>query len=302
MDRVTAAIFVFGLGSTAVTMVFQRKYPDAVKLVVELIWWCGLAAMIISGIYLGYSTFMSRLQPTDLINGGIVGAAIFSTIALGGLIWQYYRAPQTAIGTAAPVQSAQPQLSLIPPAETYELTWNPPSNTYPRSRPASMQLSGSSENPIFSLVNNSVRADEVSVEWQAVTLGLEQLFKSSFADFIVSMSPPEIVISYKGVSGTHSNSIGTRDTDAVPSIVKKVDVKYPWQVWNYATLYIVGALPDEPGGHVEFTSSVTISWNGPDGGIPKKFLVKAVATNIKPKDVSTPLVLASVRFEVEPLN
>jgi hypothetical protein len=57
MDKIAAAVFIFGLGSTAVTMAFQAKYPNAKKWVVELLWWGGIVLILLSGVYLLYSKF-----------------------------------------------------------------------------------------------------------------------------------------------------------------------------------------------------------------------------------------------------
>jgi hypothetical protein len=134
-------------------------------------------------------------------------------------------------------------------------------------------------------------------------LGLEQLLTSSprYAPYNATVALPTVTFNVPDY-GRSTMEASSRQSEAIASIVKSVEAKYLWRVWTYTALYLIAVLPNERGGVAEFAATVTVTWNAPEGGSPRRFRVKTFAENTKPQDVVNPAILATVRFEVEDLN
>jgi hypothetical protein len=201
----------------------------------------------------------------------------------------------------------QPVLALLPPKERYTFKWDRTTGMYfDIQREGSPLPSGQWAHPGFILHNSSpTAAADVLVNWQAEISDIKQLaklgrlskydikFQDDFTlDLISDNTHPVPNFRYfPNPKGETKFAFVARDTD----------LYLPIGIVPLLGLFIAAKMPDALGAKTEaFPIRIDVSWNVPDGGQPKSFLVKIRGVSSKLNSASDPpAAIGYLEFEID---
>jgi hypothetical protein len=203
---------------------------------------------------------------------------------------------------------AQPVIELIPPSVASHFRWDSAVASAPVIKAPTDNLRvGASSQAIFKLNNlEKIFAADISIEWQAPAYDPAQLTSSSprLRRYVRNIDPggfellapqendlPVLPVLYPSAA---------KATSTVPFLNRPVEIPFPMDVLSRAIPILIANLPDQPGADtfdIEFPATVT--WNIPERGKPKAFIVTAHVRNTK-KQGDAAIMDADIVWAVSP--
>ncbi len=253
-----------------------------------------------------------KVGPTDLIMVGLGGLALFAVVALAGFVWQSYAPSSRDTPTPPKVASKeinQPTVELLAPEARHEIFWNPEKDPEIVIASEGKIDPGKWTTPHFHLrATGGVPIQDATVEWSADVVGLTNILESSarLDKYDFRIEEGKITIPSKANGGLpfgyEPQKTGSYSLQFITPNPPGTLAFIPVDVFAYAMLYTVALLPDGLGeelGPIPF--SLVVSWTFPAVG-KQEFSVNAFVKNVKPANVSEPLVNGLVKFDVKQVN
>ena len=196
----------------------------------------------------------------------------------------------------------QPKIELVSEQNSI-LTWDPPKDN-------ALNIKGENDNlppgnwkvPVFTIKNKSpINAQDVNIKWSAAKYDVSTLTANAliFQGHQVAIAINSITLSGGGIP--HQNPIGFSAAYNKPFITRSAETFIPLDVWNSGALFFAATLPAQPGSRSEpYYFDLEISWSIPENAKPARYKIKAVATNTKLSGVTSPALMATIEFSVEP--
>jgi hypothetical protein len=169
----------------------------------------------------------------------------------------------------------QPNLALRLSEAHWFLRWNPPTSFQMQINDQPNPQYGAWKVPTFVVHNTAGFAQDATVKWAIVPFDVQAVLDSSprFRAVRVTLQNDQVILGPSngpGVPFTHP--LAWTASTALPFITREQQIFIPLTVFEYASLFFIGTLGDEPGARsAPVVFDVQISWNIPESDIKRHF-------------------------------